>query len=111
MYVQMTKEEVELIKGVKYQPSVSVIMPFEPKISLRSELDYKLKLLTKKIESQLMETYLEEKVVPVMIRFHNLINDIDYNTQKKSIAIYPSPIIEKIFYLDVPVIEKIIIDE
>jgi hypothetical protein len=107
----MTKEEVELIKGVKYQPSVSVILPFDPKISLRSEMDYKLKLLIKKLESQLRETYPEEKVVPVISKFCNLIDQLDYSTRKKSIAVYVSPIMEKVFYLDVHVEEKIIIDE
>jgi hypothetical protein len=111
MNIHMTKEEEEVIKGVKYQPAISVILPFEPKISLKTELDYKLKLLSKKLESQLNETYPDEKVISVMSRFYKLVDSLDYNIQKKSIAIYVSPIMEKVFYLDTHVVEKIIIDE
>jgi hypothetical protein len=104
-------ETEEVLKVEKYMPCVSIILPFEPKISLKSELQYKLKLALGRVESELLANYTEEKSLNVLRRLRSLIKNIDYTTHKKSIAIFASPLIEKIFYLDIPVQEKIIIDE
>ena len=40
-----------------------------------------------------------------------IIKNLNFNTYKKSIAIYVSPVFEKVLYLDIAVEEKIIIDE
>ena len=101
----------EILKAVKYMPCVSIIMPFEPKMSLRSELEYKLKLVLSKLESELLASYTEERSLAVLRRLRLLIKDLDFSTYKKSIAIFVSPIMEKIFYLDIPVEEKIIVDD
>lgn len=104
-------ETEEVLKAVKYMPCVSIILPFEPKMSLKSELQYKLKLALGRVESELLANYTEEKSLNVLRKLRSLIKNIDYTTHKKSIAIFASPLIEKIFYLDIPVKEKIIIDE
>lgn len=100
----------EILSAVKYMPCVSIIMPFEPKMSLKSELDYKLKLALSRLESELLASYTEEKALTVLRRLRALIKDLDFNTHKKSIAIFVSPLVEKIFYLDIAVEEKIIVD-
>lgn len=101
----------EILQAVKYMPCVSIIMPFEPKMSLKSELEYKLKLAVGKVDSELMASYTEDKALAVLRKLRALIQDLDYSTYKKSIAIFVSPVVEKIFYLDIPVEEKIIIDD
>jgi len=105
------EEEKRLIKTVKYLPAVSIILPFEPVMSLKTELEYKLKIAVQKVESGLMKDYTMDKALPVILKLKNFVGNINFNTHKKSIAIFVSPIIEKIFYLDIPVEEKIIIDE
>lgn len=101
----------EVLDAVSYLPSVSIIMPFEPKMSLKTELSHKLKLAVAKIEQQLMENYDPEKVNAVMNKLHKVIADLNYDTYKKSIAIFVSPVFEKVFYLDIPVEEKLMVDE
>lgn len=111
MKAHFSKEEQEVIGAVRYQPEVSIIMPFEPVMSLKSELHYQLKIATEKVESQLLANYPREKAMPVIVRLQNLIRLLDFNTRKKGLAIFVSPITEKVFYLDIPVNEKIIIGE
>lgn len=104
-------DEKAILNAVKYLPAVSLIMPFEPKISLKSDLEYRLKMAIGNVEKELMNTYPAEKALPVINRLRKLSGQINYNTHKKSIAIFLSPMVEKVFYLDIPVEEKIIIDE
>ncbi len=101
----------EILHAVKYMPCVSIIMPFEPKMALKSELEYKLKLAVGKVDSELMASYTEDKALSVLLKLRALIKSLDYNTYKKSIAIFVSPVVEKVFYLDISVEEKIIIDD
>ncbi|ULQ53313.1 hypothetical protein [Flavihumibacter fluvii] len=105
------KEFEEVLQGVKYLPCVSIIFPFEPKMNAKDELTYKLKILSGKVEGELLKNYPEEKAMPVILKIRELVKNLNYTTHKKSIAIFVSPVVEKIYYLDIPVEEKIIIDD
>ena len=111
MKFTIPQEEKEVLEVVKYRPSISIIMPFEPKMSVKTELEYKLKLAVGRVESELMANYTSEKALPVLRRLRSVIKNLDFNTYKKSIAIFISPIFDKVYYLDIPVEEKIIVDE
>lgn len=100
-----------VINALKYQPCVSIIFPFEPKMNSKDELIYKLKIMTGKVEDELHKNYPEEKAMPVMHRIRDLLKTLNFNTHKKTIALFVSPVVEKIYYLDIPVEEKIIIDD
>jgi len=78
---------------------------------VKTELEYKLKLAVGRVESELMANYTSEKAMPVLRRLRSVIKNLDFNTYKKSIAIFISPIFDKVYYLDIPVEEKIIVDE
>lgn len=103
--------EKAVLNAVKYLPAVSLILPFEPKISPRPELEYRLKMALNKTEKELMANYPANKVLPLLDRLQNLVAGIDYTTHKKSLAIFLSPMVEKMFYLDIPVEEKLVVDE
>jgi hypothetical protein len=106
----VSKEEKELI-GRSDRPAVSIILPFEPKMSVGSELEYKLKLAMGKVEKELLSNYPADMALPVITKLQQLIGQLNFNTHKKSIALFASPSIDKVFYLDVAVEEKIVIDE
>ena len=111
MHTNLMESFAEVLTAPKYLPCISLIMPFDPKMGLKKELDYKLKIAVDKIEKEIETNYPEEKSFPVMKKLHKVIEELNYNTHKKSIAIFVSPLIEKVYYLDMPVEEKIIIDE
>ena len=64
-----------------------------------------------KIEDQLRQNYPDEKAIPVLNKLKKLVAELKYDTHKKTIAIYVSPLLEKVFYLDMPFDEKIVIDD
>jgi Bacterial archaeo-eukaryotic release factor family 3 len=111
MIQDITKEYAGVLKIQNNLPCISIIMPFEPKMSVKADLNHKLKIATDKIRIEMMADYLPEKAIPVLKKLQLLIKDLNYNTHKKTIAIFVSPMIEKVYYLDIPVEEKIIIDD
>jgi hypothetical protein len=111
MNTAISPEIKEIIDVVHYRPAVSVIMPFEPKMNLKTALLHSLKIAADKVELQLLDNYPGEMCTLMMQKLKNLINNLNFNTYKKSIAIFLSPVFEKVMYLDIAVEEKIIIDE
>lgn len=107
----VTQEIREVIEAVHYRPAVSVILPFEPKMTLKAELIHSLKSAADKVEKELSENYPGELSTLMMQKLRVIFKDLNFNTHKKSIAIYVSPVFEKVLYLDITVEEKIIVDE
>lgn len=101
----------EVIEAVHYRPAVSIIMPFEPKMYLKKTLTHSLKTAVDKVAIELKKNYPDEQGQVVIKKLRSIIEQLDFNTYKKSIAIFTSPIFEKTLYLDIAVEEKIIIDE
>ncbi len=102
--------ERKVITTVKYLPAVSIIMPFTPVVTLKKNLDYHLKNVMSKVEAMLASHYTAEKAIPVIIKLKNLFSNLNYYTHKKSIAIFVSPVVEKVFYFEVEMKEQIVID-
>lgn len=106
----LTTEELEAIKVVKYRPAVSLILSFEPN-TLKEEMQHKLKIAEDNVKRQLLENYPERICIPVLQKLQTAISSINFNSLKKSIVIFVSPIFSKTFHLEVQVEDKIIIDE
>lgn len=104
------QDQQQLIEATGYLPAVSLIMPFHPVMASKRDLEYQLKRAMEKIESQLMEQYPRDRAIPVLEKLRRMINTLNYNTHKKSVAIFASPLVEKVYYLDVAVEEKIVVD-
>ena len=103
-------EEKKLLELPRNRPSVSVILPFEPKMSSKNELEYRLQRVLEKVQRELSGQYQEETVRLIIGKLRGLINKLDFSTYKRSIAFFVSPQFEKLYYLDIVVEEKIIVD-
>lgn len=97
--------------GVQNMPAVSIILPFEAKMSLKNELQYKLKLALAEVERKLMRNFSADQALPVLGKLQHAMQNLNYNTHKKSVAIFVSSGMEKVFYLDIQVEERIMIDD
>jgi Bacterial archaeo-eukaryotic release factor family 3 len=111
MNTEISQDIQDVIKAVHYHPAISIIMPFDPKMGIKAELQHQLKLAIDKVEKAVMKEYNDDLADLVMLKLKNIAKNLNFNTYKKSIAIYVSPVFEKVFYLDIEVEEKIIIDE
>ncbi len=111
MELKTTATYADVLESAHYLPCVSLIMPFEPKMSLKRELDHKLKIAKNSIEDRLKMNFPDDKIEPVLKKFDEAIGHLNYYTHKKSIAVFVSPVFQKVYYLDMPVEEKLVIDE
>ncbi len=111
MNPSVSPEIKEIMDAVHYRPAISIIMPFEPKMSAKTELTQLLKFAADKVERELTENYPTDICTLVMQKLHALIKQLNFTTHKKSVAIFVSPVFEKVLYLDIAVEEKIIVDE
>jgi len=91
-------------------PVISLFMPFEPKMVSKNEIVRKLQMLLNEAEQKLVKTFSISAAKPVLERLKSVIKNLDYSTHKKSTAIYVSAGEEKLFYLDAPLEEKVIVD-
>jgi hypothetical protein len=111
MPTKINPETGEVLKAIHFLPSVSVIMPFEPKMIVKKELLYNFKIATNKVEEEILKNYPADMGILVLQKLQSIIKNVNFNTHKKSIAIYVSPVFEKVLYLDILVEEKVIVDE
>ena len=111
MNTVLTPAITEVIEAVHYRPAISIILPFEPKMSAKTALQHSLAAAVKKVEKELDENYQADMVLLMMQKIKLIVKQLNFNTHKKSIAIYVSPVFEKVLYLDIVVEEKIMVDE
>ena len=107
----LSHQIVDLMQAVHYRPAISIIMPFEPKMKGKGELLQQLKFISDRVQREIRENYEDDLAELVLKKLKNIVNTINFSTYKKSIAIFISPVFEKVLYLDIPVDEKVIIDE
>ncbi len=92
-------------------PSVSIILPFEPKMQAKSELATLLQSAVDNVENKIFNDFSIDIALLVIQKLKYIIKNLDYNTHKKSIAIYVSPVFEKVLYLDIEVDKRILLDK
>ncbi len=107
----ITPEIREVTSAVHYRPAISIIIPFEPKAISRHELEHSLKIIIHRVQQELRNNYPDEIYLAVIQKLNALVKTLDYSTLKKSVAIYVSPVFEKVLYLDIAVEEKVVVDE
>ena len=95
----------------RHWPAVSIIMPFEPVIQRKDDLMMRLQKAVKKAEWEMGTGYDEDLAGLVLLRLKTIIKNLNFSTFKKSIAIYVSPVFEKVIYLNMPVNETITVDD
>lgn len=111
MLHQISYNKSEVLDCVECYPTVSIILPFEPKMSVHRELEYQLARVCNQVEQYLEKNYSPETLAPVRDKLKELARKIDFTSFKKSVAIFVSPVFNKVMYLDIAVNERVIIDE
>ena len=110
MNTNVVLEKPSVISKIKYLPAVSILLPVHGALTSKSQLEHRLKLIVEKIELRLTSLFSKEKTASVVSNLKNLIHNLNYNIHKESIVIFVSPVLEKIFYLESEVEERIDID-
>src|SRR6185312_1036626 len=81
-------------------PSVSIFLPFNPKMDSKRDITKKLQIAVDKVEQQLFDNFSFEMAMLVMHKLKAILQNLNYSSHKKSLAIFVSPVFEKVFYLN-----------
>ncbi|HVS96886.1 MAG TPA: hypothetical protein VHE54_10380 [Puia sp.] len=88
----------------------AIVLPFDPKMTPRRELDALLQSLQASAEKQLLETYASGAAMPVIKRLQQLVRSLNFSTHRRSVALFASAEEAKALYLDFAVEPRVIID-
>ena len=109
MNFQLSNPVVDLPETAYNFPAVSIVLPFEPKMKSKRDLTVSLQAALYKIEKDLFARFSVEMSVLVLQKLKMVLKDLNYSTHKKSIAIYVSPVFEKVIYLNIEVDKKTLV--
>jgi hypothetical protein len=110
MMTEMIARKQALMRELNPTPSVGIVLPFEPKMANSRELKSSLKILLAKVEEEMMAAYPAYEAIPVIIKLQKIFKNLNFDTHKKSLAIFVTPGVEKIFYMNIAVEERLMID-
>ncbi len=110
MKTVISPEIKEVLEAIPYRPAISVILPFDPKMKGRVFTEYTVKIAIDRVKDQLRDNYPADICDLALNKLRKITAQLNYNTLKKSVAMFVSPVFEKVLYLDIPVEEKIIVD-
>lgn len=96
--VKNNKLPDEMLSDSKNLPRVSLIIPFRHEMTKQPGLVKLLVSAANKVEQSLMIKYSVERVIPVMKKLRHLIKDVKCRKDEKTLAIFVSPLSEKIYY-------------
>ena len=91
--------------------AVSVVIPFDSKIMSSQNASIRLEEGRLIVKRFLFEKYPGGLAAGIMEKLHSLYQKIDFNTQSKGVAIYVSPMFEKIIYLNMEVVQNICVSD
>lgn len=100
----------QLLLSAGIEPAISIFLPFEPGMDSKQEISQRFNRLVDKVVLSLRKTadYPFSKLV--LRKLDNLIGNLNYSSFCRSLAIYMSPVFEKVFYLDIEVQESVIVN-
>ncbi len=106
----LTRPKRAATSVIEFLPAVSIILPFCPVISAKKNLECCLNKVLARVEDMLTVQYSFKTALPVLVRLKQLFAGLNFNTSKKSIAIFVSPVMDRVYYLEVEMEENIVID-
>jgi hypothetical protein len=107
----LSAEQKAVVQSISYAPAITLVMPFEPKMVQKHELEYQLKLHQQKAEQQLLEKYSSDIAVPVIQKLQHLIKKINFNSYRRSLVIHVSSHEEKVLYLEMELESRLMMDQ
>ena len=95
MYPDNNQKAVEVADDL---PFISIIIPFELKMNTKTGFDDIVNKAVAKTERELIKSYPEDTAMPIVKKLHRVLMGLDHKAHNKSIALFISPLLEKVYY-------------
>ena len=93
------------------RPSVALVLPYNPKMTPRSELDTRLRGALAAAEKKLLVAHPAETAMPIVRNLQQLVRGLNTSTHKVGVALFVSDEVSKAIYLDYEVEERVLVDQ
>lgn len=104
------KVQYQAAPAVK-NPSVALLLPYNPKMMSRQEIDGLLRNALSTAEKKLMASHPAETALPIVRKVQQTIRSLNTSTHKVSVAIFISEEVSRVLYLEMPVEEQVLVDK
>ncbi|HLZ86449.1 MAG TPA: hypothetical protein VKQ52_04375 [Puia sp.] len=111
MNISEISQKVLLPSPEVRKPSVAIVLPYNPKMSPRHEIETQLRRVLGMAEKRLLDAHPAETAMPVVRRLQQLARKLNSATLKVSIALFVSEDVARVTYMDFPVEERVMVDE
>jgi len=112
MSLHITAKDISIAGSlIQKMPSVALVLPFDPKMTPRQEMDKTQRTLLERVEKELLSHHGAEDAMPVIRKLRQLVRGLNYSTLRKSIAVFVSPEVAKVCYMDMEVEERVFVDD
>lgn len=102
-------EALALLKAKKEYPSVSFLLPVNKQYPKVREEEKKLKAMVKKAEEKMEKELSAKMAASISEKLRKLTATLDFSHLSQSLAVFVSPVVQKVVHLTFPVEEKMII--
>ncbi len=93
------------------QPTLALVLPFDPKMTPKHEIEMMLRRILETAEKILLALHGAEEAMPVIKRLQQAIRGLNFSTHKRSLALFVSAERATTTYLDFAVEERLIVDK
>jgi hypothetical protein len=106
-----TKNIVSKEKAIATPPTAALILPFDPKMTPKHDLELTLRRNLETAEKKLLTTHAAEDAMPVIKRLQQALRGLNFSTHKRSVAIFVTAETARTTYMEFAVEERLIIDK
>lgn len=107
----LVKKDELVVPPFKCSPEVVITLSFQPVITSKSKLEQKVKDTLEKAEQYILQNYTIQQALPLFARLQYAMNNLNFYTHKKGLAVFASPAFDKTLYLDFEVEDHLHIDK
>src|SRR3954464_16057760 len=91
-------------------PCISMVLPFAPVMAKKEDLAFALKEAFDEVAAMVKMHYPAIQAGSLLNRLSSTIRNLNYCTHTRTVVIFVSPLIEKVYYLDIDMKKKIALD-
>jgi hypothetical protein len=107
----LSKDSIAPERGTTSQPTIALVLPFDPKMTPRHELELSLKKILESAERELLARHPAEEAIPVIKKLQQALRGLNFSTHRRGLALFVSAKTARSTYLDFNVEEHVFIDQ
>src|SRR5438093_9414373 len=107
----MNRSDIRELHAARGYPALSILLPTNRASSGHQQNPVRVKNLLHQAAARLLDKMPKREAEPFLERLENLARQIDYAHPTEGLALYVNKDLARLFYLPLPVEERVVVDE